>query len=78
MCSVVALWAQTGVGAAEAAGVARVAGPVVEVEARGESTYDTVRDLTVELGLGLVRMQERHHHIEDVFRDEEAGRVQPV
>ena len=42
------------------------------------STYDAVRDLTVELGLGLVRMQERHHHIEDVFRDEEAGRAQPV
>ena len=58
--------------------VARIAGPVVEVEVRDESTYDTVRDLTVELRLGLVRMQERRHHIEDVFRNEEAGRVQPV
>ena len=43
-----------------------------------QATYDTVRDLTVKLGLGLVRMQERHHHIEDVFREEEAGRAQPV
>jgi len=58
--------------------VARIAGHLVEVEARDELIYDTVRDLTVELHLGLVRMQERHHRIEDVFRDEEAGRVQPV
>jgi ABC-2 type transport system ATP-binding protein len=58
--------------------VARTSGSVVEVEAPDGSTYDTVRDLTVELGLGLVRMQERHHHIEDVFREEEAGSVQPV
>ncbi|SDT35870.1 ABC-2 type transport system ATP-binding protein [Friedmanniella luteola] len=58
--------------------VAAVAGTMVEVEAADSSAHDTVRDLTVELGLGLVRMQERHHHIEDVFRDEEAGRVQPV
>ena len=65
--------ALTGAGVA-----ARIAGPVVEVEARDASTYDTVRDLTAELRLGLVRMQERHHHIEDVFRDEEAGHVQPV
>jgi ABC-2 type transport system ATP-binding protein len=62
-----------------AAGVAaRIAGTMVEVEAPDGSACDTVRDLTVELGLGLVRMQERHHHIEDVFRNEEAGRVQPV
>jgi len=58
--------------------VVRTSGTVLEVEASDGSTYDVVRDLTVELGLGLVRMQERHHHIEDVFRDEEAGRVQPV
>ena len=51
---------------------------MIEVEAPDESAYDTVRDLSVELGLGLVRMQERHHHIEDVFRNEEAGHVQPV
>jgi ABC-2 type transport system ATP-binding protein len=54
--------------------VARPAeGRVVEVDLRDESTpgltKDTVRDLVVDLGLGLVRMQERHHRIEDVFRD---------
>jgi ABC-2 type transport system ATP-binding protein len=61
------------------AGVAaRTSGTLVEVEAPDGFAYDLIRDLTVELGLGLVRMQERHHHIEDVFRTEEAGRVQPV
>jgi ABC-2 type transport system ATP-binding protein len=50
---------------------------LVEVEVRDAGTHDLVRDLTVELGLGLVRLQERHHRIEDVFRDEGAGRVQP-
>ena len=57
---------------------ARASGSVVEVDAPDAFAYDLVRDLTVELGLGLVRMQERHHHIEDVFRNEEAGSVQPV
>jgi len=57
---------------------ARPAGGMVEVDVRDEETYDVVRDLTVELGLGLVRMQERHHRIEDVFREGGAGSVQPV
>ena len=39
---------------------------------------DVVRDIAVDLGLGLVRMQERHHRIEDVFREGGAGSVQPV
>ena len=46
-------------------------GRMIEVEARhDETTRDVVRDLAVDLGLGLVRMQERHHRIEDVFREE--------
>jgi len=53
-------------------------GRLIEVEVRDESTPDVVRDLTVDLGLGLVRMQERHHRIEDVFREGGAGSVQPV
>ena len=52
-------------------------GRLVEVDVRDEHTRDVVRDLTVDLGLGLVRMQERHHRIEDVFRDGGAGSVQP-
>jgi len=54
------------------------AGRMVEVQMDGESTYDLVRDLTCDLGLGLVRMQERHRRIEDVFREGGAGSVQPV
>ena len=54
------------------------AGKLVEVEVADESTYDVVRDLAADLGLGLVRMQERHHRIEDVFREGGAGSVQPV
>jgi ABC-2 type transport system ATP-binding protein len=59
--------------------VARPAGgTVVEVEVEDDTTPDVVRDVVVDLGLGLVRMQERHHRIEDVFRDGGAGSVQPV
>ena len=50
---------------------------LIEVEVRDGTTRDTVRDLTVQLGLGLVRLQERHHRIEDVFRDEGVSDGQP-
>nr|WP_246050974.1 ABC transporter ATP-binding protein [Nocardioides guangzhouensis] len=53
-------------------------GRMVEVELRDDATHDLVRDLAVDLGLGLVRMQERHHRIEDVFREGGAGSVHPV
>ncbi len=53
-------------------------GTLIEVEVRDETTPDVVRDLTVDLGLGLVRMQQRHHRIEDVFREGGAGHVQPT
>ncbi|WP_372734989.1 ABC transporter ATP-binding protein [Nocardioides sp.] len=53
-------------------------GGLIEVEVRDAGTSDVVRDLTVDLGLGLVRLQERHHRIEDVFREGGAGSVQPV
>jgi ABC-2 type transport system ATP-binding protein len=53
-------------------------GTMIEVEVRDDRTADVVRDLTVDLGLGLVRMQVRHHRIEDVFRAGGAGSVQPV
>jgi ABC-2 type transport system ATP-binding protein len=50
----------------------------IEVVVKDEHTPDVVRDLTAELGLGLVRMQERHQRIEDVFREGGAGSVLPV
>ena len=37
--------------------------------AAGEETYDLVRDTVADLGLGLVRMEQRRHHIAEVFHD---------
>ncbi|MFV2117789.1 ABC transporter ATP-binding protein, partial [Streptomyces sp. Act-28] len=44
------------------------AGHVLLLEAAGEETYDIVRDTVADLGLGLVRMEQRRHHIAEVFR----------
>ncbi|WP_328540860.1 ABC transporter ATP-binding protein [Streptomyces sp. NBC_00344] len=43
------------------------AGHILLVEAKGEETYDLVRDTVADLGLGLVRMEQRRHHIAEVF-----------
>ena len=52
------------------AGVAvRRDGRLVEVRIGDEGTYDLVRDLTAELGVGLIRLQQRRHRIEEVFTD---------
>lgn len=48
------------------------AGHILLIEAEGEQTYDTVRDVVVELGLGLVRMEQRRHHIAEVFQTDGA------
>ncbi|KPI21796.1 ABC transporter related protein [Actinobacteria bacterium OK074] len=47
------------------------AGHVLLLKAAGEETYDLVRDVVVDLGLGLVRMEQRRHHIAEVFQDEQ-------
>lgn len=44
------------------------AGHVLLIEATGEATHDVVRDTVADLGLGLVRMEQRRHHIAEVFR----------
>ncbi len=38
-----------------------------------ERTFDLVRDATVELGLALVRLEQRRHHLEDLFREPDAA-----
>ncbi|MDK1346262.1 ABC transporter ATP-binding protein [Streptomyces sp. 378] len=43
------------------------AGHVLLLTAQGEETYDLVRDVIADLGLGLVRMEQRRHHISEVF-----------
>ncbi len=51
-----------------AGATASVSGRLVEVEIRAESTYDLVRDHVAELGVGLVRIEQRHHRIAEIFR----------
>jgi len=46
------------------------------VAAQEESVYDLIRDTTVELGLGLVRLEQGRHRMDEVFRDDQpAGGV---
>jgi ABC-2 type transport system ATP-binding protein len=44
-------------------------GPRLEVDIADETTFDVVRDAVADLGLGLVRLQQRRHRMEEVFRD---------
>ncbi|MFB7911422.1 ABC transporter ATP-binding protein [Kitasatospora sp. NPDC059146] len=37
----------------------------------GEDTYDTIRDTVAELGLGLVRLEQRRHRVAELFTDHE-------
>jgi ABC-2 type transport system ATP-binding protein len=48
---------------------ARVDGHTVLVALDDERPYDLVRDTVAELDLGLVRLQQRRQHLEDLFRD---------
>ncbi|MET7291803.1 ABC transporter ATP-binding protein [Streptomyces griseoloalbus] len=43
------------------------AGHILLLTAQGEETHDLVRDVIADLGLGLVRMEQRRHHISEVF-----------
>ncbi|MGK5628653.1 ABC transporter ATP-binding protein [Streptomyces sp. URMC 123] len=59
-----------GPGGQEALGAAPGAGHLLLVDVTGDDTYDTVRDTVAELGLGLVRMEQRRHRIAEVFRSD--------
>jgi ABC-2 type transport system ATP-binding protein len=41
----------------------------VLVALEDERPYDIVRDTVAELGLPLVRLEQRRHRLEDLFRD---------
>jgi len=45
----------------------------VLVGGTGEARYDVIRDGVAELGLGVVRLGQRRHALEDLFRPVEAG-----
>ncbi len=44
------------------------AGRLLLVNIDGQQPYDIVRDEVVDLGIGLLRMEQRRHHLEDLFR----------
>ncbi|MCU0504920.1 MAG: ABC transporter ATP-binding protein [Chloroflexi bacterium] len=44
----------------------------------GAATYDTLRDTIADLGLPLVRLEQRRHSLEDIFRDELADADEPA
>ncbi|MDK1474994.1 ABC transporter ATP-binding protein [Streptomyces sp. 549] len=46
------------------------AGHLVLVDVRDESAHDIVRDTIADLGLGLVRMEQRRHRIAEVFQSD--------
>ena len=53
-----------------AAGVAvRSAGGRLELSSVSDETYDLVRDVVADLGVGLVRLARGRHHMLDLFRD---------
>jgi ABC-2 type transport system ATP-binding protein len=54
-----------------------VDGSAILVDLVDETPFDLVRDTVVELGLALVRMEQRRHRLEDLFRDNPAVRIEP-
>ncbi|MGH9247035.1 MAG: ABC transporter ATP-binding protein [Acidimicrobiales bacterium] len=56
---------------AEAGVAVRRDGHLLEVQLRDDTTYDQIRDLTAEIGVGLVRLQQGRHRIEEVFTDQQ-------
>src|SRR5205807_9641607 len=50
---------------------------VLLVELADDQTYETIRDAVADLGLGLVRLEQRRHSIEDLFRIESNGEPMP-
>ena len=43
-------------------------GPLLLLNIDGQEPYDAVRDAVVDLGVGLLRMEQRRHRLEDLFR----------
>ncbi len=56
---------------AESGLTVREEGRIVLVGLEDERPYDLIRDSVVDLGLGLIRMEQRRQALEDLFRDRE-------
>jgi ABC-2 type transport system ATP-binding protein len=52
-----------------------VDGSAVLIDLTDERPFDIVRDTVAELGLPLIRIEQRRHRLEDLFRDAPAGSV---
>ncbi len=50
----------------------RSEGHQVLISLENDEPYDAVRDAVVDLGLGLIRIEQRRQNLEDLFRPEEA------
>jgi len=46
----------------------RAVGALLELEIVDDATYDAIRDVVADLGVGLLRMQRGRHHMLDIFR----------
>ncbi len=53
-------------------------GNAILVDLVDETPFDIVRDTVVELDLALVRMEQRRHRLEDLFRDGPADPAEPA
>jgi ABC-2 type transport system ATP-binding protein len=53
-------------------------GREIFVELRDEGVYDTIRDEVVDLGLGLIRMEQRRQQLEEIFRPAPVGETANV
>ncbi len=42
----------------------------LELDLKDDDAYDAIRDGAASLGLGLIRIEQRRRHLEDLFRDE--------
>ncbi|HET8587835.1 MAG TPA: ABC transporter ATP-binding protein, partial [Candidatus Limnocylindria bacterium] len=54
---------------------ARLEGTTVLVDLPNAEPYDVVRDTVDELGLGLLRREQRRHRLEDLFNDRSNGQT---
>ncbi|GAA2633858.1 ABC transporter ATP-binding protein [Actinomadura fulvescens] len=55
----------------------RPEGRFLVVDIAGETTYDLIRDGAAELGLRLIRLEQRRHHIEEVFATPQTVQMPP-
>jgi ABC-2 type transport system ATP-binding protein len=55
-----------------------VDGSAVLIDLTDERPFDIVRDTVADLGLPLIRIEQRRHRLEDLFRDDVPGGSEPV